>query len=156
MNSARDIHLGPDGKPRIIERRFVVAEEYAGFRLDHYLKKQIPRLSRNRLQTIIRSNLLHTGGKILKPNTRVAAGDELILRREAQPEPPCPRTFDVLYDDDSCMVVDKPAGLPVHASAKFYFNTLTRVLSERYPDQGLQIAHRHMCLCLSRLWQMQL
>jgi 23S rRNA pseudouridine1911/1915/1917 synthase len=40
-------------------------------------------------------------------------------------------------------VIDKPAGLPVHASAKFYFNTLTRVLSERYPDEPeLQICHR--------------
>jgi 23S rRNA pseudouridine1911/1915/1917 synthase len=40
-------------------------------------------------------------------------------------------------------IIDKPAGLPVHASAKFYFNTLTRVLSERYPDEPeLQICHR--------------
>jgi len=40
------------------------------------------------------------------------------------------------------MVVAKPAGLPVHASAKFYFNTLTRVLGERFPGQGWQICHR--------------
>ncbi len=40
------------------------------------------------------------------------------------------------------MVVDKPAGLPMHASAKFYFNTLTRVLSETYPNQVTQICHR--------------
>ena len=40
-------------------------------------------------------------------------------------------------------VIDKPAFLPVHASAKFYFNTLTRVLGERYPDEPeLQICHR--------------
>src|SRR5262249_42130407 len=40
-------------------------------------------------------------------------------------------------------VVDKPALLPVHASAKFYFNTLTRVLGERFPDEPeLQICHR--------------
>jgi len=30
----------------------------------------------------------------------------------------------------------------VHASAKFYFNTLTRVMSERFPDEDLQICHR--------------
>jgi 23S rRNA pseudouridine1911/1915/1917 synthase len=41
------------------------------------------------------------------------------------------------------LVVDKPAFLPVHASAKFYFNTLARVLAERYPDEPeLQICHR--------------
>ncbi|HUH01724.1 MAG TPA: RluA family pseudouridine synthase, partial [Kofleriaceae bacterium] len=31
---------------------------------------------------------------------------------------------------------------PVHVSAKFYFNTLTRVLRERYPDEPMQICHR--------------
>jgi len=40
------------------------------------------------------------------------------------------------------MVIDKPAGLPVHMSARYYFNTLTRVISERFPDQGWQICHR--------------
>jgi len=41
------------------------------------------------------------------------------------------------------LIIDKPAGLPVHASAKFYFNTLARVLSERYPSEPeLQLCHR--------------
>lgn len=142
MSSGDDVHLDGNGQPRIIERRFIVQEAYAGLRLDHYLKAQIPRLSRTRLQEIIRAGLSRPDGKPFKPHTKVAAGDEYVLRREARPEPPCPREFGVLYDDDHVLVVDKPAGLPVHASAKFYFNTLTRVLSERYPNEGLQIAHR--------------
>tara|TARA_R110002096_G_scaffold44526_13_gene120712 strand:+ start:355238 stop:355975 length:738 start_codon:yes stop_codon:yes gene_type:complete len=40
------------------------------------------------------------------------------------------------------MVLDKPAGLPVHATAKFYFNTLTRVLLEHYGEPPPQICHR--------------
>lgn len=137
-----DVHLDADGKPRVVERRFVVDETYAGFRLDHYLKRQIPRLSRTRLQEIIRAQVLPVRGRRLKPSSSVAAGDEIVIRREARPEPPCPRTFGVLYDDAHMMVIDKPAGLPVHASARFYFNTLTRVLSERFPDDALQICHR--------------
>jgi 23S rRNA pseudouridine1911/1915/1917 synthase len=73
----------------------------------------------------------------------VAAGDRFVIRRPARAEPPCPRTFTLLHADARLYVVDKPALLPVHASAKFYFNTLTRVLSERLPDEPeLQIAHR--------------
>jgi 23S rRNA pseudouridine1911/1915/1917 synthase len=135
-------HLDENGRPRIVERRFVVEESFAGFRLDHYLKRQIPRLSRTRLQAIIRDQLLPVRGRRLKPSSSVALGDEIVMRREARPEPPCPRTFEVLYDDGPMMVIDKPAGLPVHASARFYFNTLTRVLEERFPGQGLQICHR--------------
>jgi 23S rRNA pseudouridine1911/1915/1917 synthase len=120
----------------------VVDESFAGFRLDHYLKRQIPRLSRTRVQAIIRDQLLPVRGRRLKPSSSVALGDEIVMRREARPEPPCPRTFEVLYDDAHMLVIDKPAGLPVHASARFYFNTLTRVLEERFPGQGLQICHR--------------
>jgi 23S rRNA pseudouridine1911/1915/1917 synthase len=73
----------------------------------------------------------------------VAAGDRFVIRRRARPEPPCPRTFTLLHADPRLYVVDKPALLPVHASAKFYFNTLTRVLGERFPaEPELQIAHR--------------
>ena len=135
-------HLGPDGKPRIIERRFEVAPEHAGWRLDHYLKQQIPRLSRTRLQAIIAAQLRGPGGRAVKAAMAVAAGDVYVIRRPARPEPPCPRRVEVLLDDPAFVVVDKPAGLPVHASAKFYFNTLTTVLRERFGDPAPQICHR--------------
>lgn len=134
-------HLDEDGRPRIVERRFVVAEEEDGLRLDHYLKKKIVRLSRTKLQQIAKTQVTRNGAKV-KPSTTVVAGDVLVLRREAKPEPPCPRTFEVLYRDERMMVISKPAGLPVHASAKFYFNTLTRVLGERFPGEMSQICHR--------------
>jgi 23S rRNA pseudouridine1911/1915/1917 synthase len=136
------VPVDPDGRPRIVERRFAVEDEYDGFRLDHYLKRKIPRLSRTRLQAIIRAELESSDGRVLKPSSPVAAGLRLTLRRQARPEPPGPRDFGVLHRDDDVMVVDKPAGLAVHASARFYFNTLTRVVAERFPDEGWQICHR--------------
>ncbi|MCE9576862.1 MAG: RluA family pseudouridine synthase [Deltaproteobacteria bacterium] len=137
-------HLEADGTPRIVERRFLVALDHAGGRLDHYLKRMIPRLSRTRIQDVIRHQLVRVGDPTarLKPSTTVAGGDEFVLRRVARAEPPCPRHIEILHADPQVLVVDKPPGLPVHASAKFYFNTLTRVLSERFPDEPLQICHR--------------
>ncbi len=138
-----NIHLDADGNPRIVERWFVVEDVFDGFRLDHYLKRKIPRLSRNKLQQIIRTQLHRADGATLKPNSKVREGQRFVLRRPARPEPPCPRRFDVIYRDEWLMAVDKPAGLPMHASAKFYFNTLTRILSETYEDEPeLQICHR--------------
>jgi 23S rRNA pseudouridine1911/1915/1917 synthase len=136
-------HLQPDGTPRIIERHLVVPPELAGLRLDHFVKTQIARLSRTRIQAIIGGQLRRADGHVPKPATSVAAGDHYVIRRPAAPEPPCPRRFDVLLVDPRLYVIGKPAGLPVHASAKFYFNTLTRVLAERFPDEPeLQICHR--------------
>jgi 23S rRNA pseudouridine1911/1915/1917 synthase len=40
------------------------------------------------------------------------------------------------------MAIDKPAGLPMHTTAKFWKNTLVAILRERYPEEGLQICHR--------------
>jgi len=136
-------HLDADGKPRIVERHLVVPPELAGLRLDHFVKTQITRLSRTKIQQIIATQLRRQDGFVPKPATSVAAGEHYIIRREARPEPPCPRTFGVLHEDARMRIIDKPAGLPVHATAKFYFNTLTRVLAERYPDEPeLQICHR--------------
>ena len=136
-------HLDEHGNPRIVERHLLVPPELAGLRLDHFIKHEIPRLSRTKIQQIIDTQLSRTTGGSLKPATSVAAGEHYVIRRPARPEPPCPRTFDVLYEDARVRVIDKPAMLPVHASAKFYFNTLTRVLGERYPDEPeLQICHR--------------
>jgi 23S rRNA pseudouridine1911/1915/1917 synthase len=141
----RPIHLDAEGRPKIIETRFIVEEDFHGFRIDHYLKRKIRRLSRTRIQEVIRTQLQVVRGgaaRQLKPHSPVVTGDRLVIRRPARPEPPCPRHFGVLYEDDAVVVVDKPAGLPVHASARYHFNTLTRLLVERWPGGGLQIAHR--------------
>lgn len=137
-------HLDADGQPRIVERRFTVAQEFHGYRLDHYLQRMIPRLSRTKIQQVVRTTLVRTSApdRIWKAHTPVAQGEQWVIRRHARAEPPCPRDFAVLDEDDDVMVVDKPAGLPMHASAKFYFNTLTRVLLERYPQVPMQICHR--------------
>ena len=142
MPEEMDEFLDEDGQPRMVERRFIVEEAFSGHRLDHYLKRKIPRLSRTRLQEIIRTQLLGPPGRRLKASSAVHFGDEIVIRRPARPEPSCPRDVGVLYADDHLFALDKPAGLPVHASAKFYFNTLTRVLAEKFPGQPLQIAHR--------------
>jgi len=142
---AAAVHLDAEGRPRIIEVRFEVEEDFHGFRIDHYLKRKIRRLSRTRIQEVVRTQLevwRDGAARRLKPHSPVVTGDRLVIRRPARPEPPCPRSFGVLYEDDAVVVVDKPAGLPVHASARYHFNTLTRLLAARWPGGGLQIAHR--------------
>jgi 23S rRNA pseudouridine1911/1915/1917 synthase len=150
-------HLGPDGKPKIIERHLLVTPDLAGLRLDHFLKAQIPRLSRTKIQEVVHTQLRRDTAdarasdpdapessqvRPLRPNTTVLAHERYTISRPARREPPCPRTFEILHEDDDVLVIDKPAGLPVHASAKFYFNTLTRVMGERFPELDLQICHR--------------
>ena len=116
--------------------------ECGGWRLDHFLKRRIGRLSRTRIQSIIGDQIFFSDGRTARPAASVRAGETIRLRRPAPVEPPVPRDFGILYQDESLMVIDKPAGLPMHTTAKFWRNTLTALLRERYPDEQMEMAHR--------------
>jgi 23S rRNA pseudouridine1911/1915/1917 synthase len=131
-----------DGEPDLREQRLVVPAECRGWRLDHFLKRRIGRLSRTRIQAIIADQIFFADGRPARPSSPVRAGETIALRRPAPAEPPVPRHFEILYEDDRVLVIDKPAGLPMHTTAKFWRNTLTALLRERYPDEPMEIAHR--------------
>jgi 23S rRNA pseudouridine1911/1915/1917 synthase len=126
----------------MIELDILVPSECGGWRLDHFLKRRIGRLSRTRIQSIIGDQIFFSDGRPVRPAAPVRAGETIWLRRPAPAEPDVPRHFEVLYEDASVLVIDKPAGLPMHTTAKFWRNTLTAVLRERYPGQQMDVAHR--------------
>jgi 23S rRNA pseudouridine1911/1915/1917 synthase len=130
------------GAPDVIELDIVVPAECGGWRLDHFLKRRIGRLSRTRIQSILREQIFFSDGRTVRPAAAVRAGETILLRRPAPLEPDVPRRFDILYQDASVLVIDKPAGLPMHTTAKFWRNTLTALLRERYPDEAMEVAHR--------------
>jgi len=133
--------LGNSLQGDMLELRIRVPPTFDGWRLDHFLKWRIGRLSRTRIQEIIRTQIT-IPGRVARPSSAVRRGETLLLRRPAPVEPEVPRSFDVLYEDEDVRVIDKPAGLPMHTTAKFWRNTLVAVLRERYPGAHNEIAHR--------------
>jgi 23S rRNA pseudouridine1911/1915/1917 synthase len=126
----------------IIERDMIVPAECGGWRLDHFLKRRIGRMSRTRIQAIIAEQISFPDGRRARASSPVRAGETILLRRPAPVEPEVPRHFEILFEDASVLVIDKPAGLPMHTTAKFWRNTLVALLRERYPDEQMEIAHR--------------
>jgi len=126
----------------VIERDIVVPPECSGWRLDHFLKRRIGRMSRTRIQSIIGEQISFPDGRPARPSSPVRAGETILLRRPAPVEPEVPRHFDILFEDESVLVIDKPAGLPMHTTAKFWRNTLVALLRERYPGRHAEICHR--------------
>jgi 23S rRNA pseudouridine1911/1915/1917 synthase len=51
-------------------------------------------------------------------------------------------SFAVIHDDGALLVVDKPAGLPVHPTARYSAHTFTTLARERFPDRKVDPAHR--------------
>jgi 23S rRNA pseudouridine1911/1915/1917 synthase len=124
-----------------IEHRFVVENECDGWRLDRFLQKRIPRLSRERIQRVIRGECW-LDERSCKPSTPVLPGQVVRFVRPAPPEPEVPRELPVLHADPSFYVLDKPAGIAMHPTAKFHYATVTAVLRERFPGERLEICHR--------------
>jgi 23S rRNA pseudouridine1911/1915/1917 synthase len=126
----------------IIPVRLRVPPECDRWRLDHFLKWRIRRLSRSKIQAIIAHQVKLGDGRQPRPSLGVRTGEVILIERPAPVEPPVPRDFQVLAQDDTFIAIDKPAGLPIHTTAKYWRNTLTALLRERYPDEPLQVCHR--------------
>jgi len=128
-------------RPSIIEQIFFVEPECHGYRLDRFLQKKIRRLSRARIQRIIHGDC-DVEGRSARPNMRVYPGQRVSFRRPAPSEPEVPRNIGIIHTDPDFYVIEKPAGLPIHPTARYHYSTLTAVLRERFPGEPLQVAHR--------------
>ncbi len=130
------------GRPAVLEHRFPVEGECHGWRLDRFLQKKMPRLSRARIQRVIHGDLDVDGRPVRKPAATVLTGQVVAFRRPAPPEPEVVRDVSVLLEDPAFFAFDKPAGLPMHPTARYHWGTLTALLRERFPTETLYIAHR--------------
>lgn len=130
----------------VVEIPFEVEQNYAGWRLDRYLQQKIPRLSRQRIQRIVKVGL-RCETRRLKPSTTITAGLKFVLIKPVQDEVEVETSGPVriLYDDPHIVVLDKPAGLAVHPSARYVKHTITQWLSENaVGEDGVRpdLAHR--------------
>jgi 23S rRNA pseudouridine1911/1915/1917 synthase len=116
------------------DRREVVtvAEGDAGERLDRFLARRLPDLSRSRLQALIRAGAVTRGGAALRElGLRVKFGESYEVRVPA-PEPAKPAgeaiALSIVYEDADLIVIDKPAGLAVHPGPGHATGTLVNAL----------------------------
>ena len=112
-------------------RRLVASAEDAGRRLDLYLASRLPELSRTRIQELIDEGRVRVGERLPRRAQRVATGDVIdveVLQRptlEAEPEE---IPLELLREDPDFVVVNKPAGMVVHAGAGVARGTLVNAL----------------------------
>lgn len=140
MSESPYIPVGCD--PESILLTFPVPREFAGLRLDRFIQNRIPRLSRTRANEIVKACAYRQDGTRRRASERVRAGEVVLLVRPPMNEPEAPLDFGVLYEDEHVLVVDKPAGLPMHPTATYHKHTLTWLLKERYGADPPQFAHR--------------
>jgi len=103
-------------------------------RLDRFVVVNCPELSRSRVQELIEAGLVLIDGRAAKASQKLKGGERVTV----QPEPRAPLKaeaeaipLEVLYEDDDLIVINKPAGMNVHAGAGNSRGTLVNALLGR-------------------------
>jgi len=113
--------------------------EVAGQRLDQVAPQLFPDFSRSRLQSWIKLGNLQVDGKSARGKDKLNGGETLTLaavleqQNHWQPEP---IPFDIVYEDDALIVINKQAGLVVHPAAGNRSGTLLNGLLHHCPELG--------------------
>jgi 23S rRNA pseudouridine1911/1915/1917 synthase len=101
--------------------KFTVTPDHAGKRLDQFLVAQLPELSRARVQELISQQKVTVNGTSAKPSLKLRGKENVAIVGEVKRSPMRAMAeeipLDVVYEDDDLAVVNKPAGMMVHAGA---------------------------------------
>lgn len=103
------------------DKLFHATPDHAGKRLDQFLVSQLPDISRARIQELIAQQKILLNGRICKPSYRLT-GNETVEITGTAVRPPLRAVaesipLDIVYEDDDLAVINKPAGMMVHAGA---------------------------------------
>jgi 23S rRNA pseudouridine1911/1915/1917 synthase len=113
------------------KQHFIVGEDETGLRLDVFLSRRQASLSRSQVPRVVAAGHVLLNDKWPKAGTRLKRGDQVLLRI---PEPavsgviPENIPLNVIYEDSSLLVIDKPSGLVVHPGAGNREGTLVNAL----------------------------
>ena len=102
-------------------QNFLASADDAGKRLDQYLALQLTETSRARVQQLIEEEKVRVNDEPAKPSLRLKGGERIAVLGDVQ-LPPLRAIaedipLDVVYEDDDLAVINKPAGMMVHAGA---------------------------------------
>lgn len=117
---------------------FTIDGSCADCRLDAALAKLVPDSSRAYLQKLIKDGKVTLDGKVVTlPRTPVKAGNLLQIAMPQMEEVELAAEdfeFEILFEDRSLLIINKPAGVVVHPGAGNYQGTVVNALLGRYPE----------------------
>jgi 23S rRNA pseudouridine1911/1915/1917 synthase len=117
--------MPPSAQQLIIER------SRPGERLDIWLRAKLPNLSRGAIQRLIEEGHVRVNGKVVKSTHAPRAGERVDIDfPEPKPAEALPEDIplDVLFEDETLLVINKPPGLVVHPASGHETHTLVNAL----------------------------
>ena len=124
-----------------------VGEESAGQRIDNFLLRLAKGVPKSHVYRILRSGEVRVNKGRVAADYRLAEGDTVrippLRTAERPPEAAVPaREFDLAFEDEALLVVDKPAGVAVHGGSGVSFGVIEQLRRARPHAKLLELAHR--------------
>ena len=111
---------------------FIVNEDFNNKRIDQVVANQYPKISRTKVNKIIKNNLLKLNGKTFNdPSAKVKLGDQIEfenLQEESVNLVPKKMDLKIIFEDEDIIIIDKPIGMVVHPGAGNFENTMVNGL----------------------------
>jgi 23S rRNA pseudouridine955/2504/2580 synthase len=124
-----------------------VGEDSAGQRIDNWLLKTLKGVPRSHVYRVLRSGEVRVNRGRVDATYRVQPGDKIRIPPVRRPETVArpaarPVEFPIVFEDDSLIVVDKPAGTAVHGGSGVSFGVIESLRAARPQARFLELVHR--------------
>ncbi|KAA3611360.1 MAG: RluA family pseudouridine synthase [Calditrichaeota bacterium] len=106
-------------------------------RVDKYLAERLPDVSRSYIKILIQKNNILKENRPMKASEKIAPGDQIKVILEERPQPdilPEEIYLDIIHEDESLIVINKPAGMVVHPAVGNWSGTLVNALVHHYQN----------------------
>jgi 23S rRNA pseudouridine955/2504/2580 synthase len=133
-------------------RRLAIDEEQAQQRLDNYLFRELKGVPKGHVYRLLRTGQVRVNGRRVKPDYRLASGDQVRIPPVRQAEnPPVARPGSrqratlrdaILFEDDQLLILNKPAGMAVHGGSGVSFGVIEAFRNLRPEQRSLELVHR--------------
>lgn len=118
---------------------FLVAEGERIKRLDAFLVSRERSVSRSGLQRLILAGRIRVNADVVRPSRKIKPGDRITIEepkpgpmlRDKQSVP-----LEILYEDESLIIIDKPSGVVVHPTSGNWNGTLLNALLDHFQSNG--------------------
>ena len=133
-----DPEEGADAPDAMAPIQLKLTAETGGERLDKLLSKLVPQFSRSRMQQWIDAGHVMVDGQTARAKMAIFGDETVVIAPQPAPQEqaflPEPIPLAVVYEDETIIVIDKPAGLVVHPAAGNWSGTLLNALLHRCPE----------------------
>ena len=125
-----------------------VDEGSAGQRIDNFLVRVCKGVPKSHIYRILRSGEVRVNSRRVDQTYRLLEGDEVrippirLAEKEAVAPVPMGKPFDIVFEDEALLVLDKLAGLAVHGGSGVSFGVIEQLRRQRPEAKFLELVHR--------------